>query len=50
MERVLEMNWTVWVGGSEMTDYPVSLGTAEIISELYLNLGYDDVEIEQIEL
>lgn len=40
--------WTVWVGGSEITDYPVSQGVAESLSEQWIALGYDDVAIEEV--
>ncbi len=40
--------WTVWVGGSEMDSYLVSLEKAEFIAESWSRLGYDDVVIEQV--
>lgn len=40
--------YTVWVGGSEITNSHVSQGVAEGICELWLALGYDDVVIEEV--
>ena len=42
--------WTVWVGGGEITDYPVSLELAESIADLWQESGYEDVELEEVEL
>jgi hypothetical protein len=40
--------WTVWVGGTEVTDSLVTLRVAEIVSEFWLELGYDDVVLEKV--
>lgn len=40
--------YTVWVGDTEVTDYYVTLNTAERIKTEYISDGYDDVEIEKI--
>ncbi len=42
--------FTVWVGGTEVTDYIVSLIEANEIAEYYINLGYEDVKVEAYEV
>ena len=41
-------NYTVWVGGGEITDYYVDHYTAEVIARQWIEQGYDDVKIERI--
>jgi len=43
--------WTVWVGGTEVTDCYVDRDTADSILTDYLHKGYDqnDVWIEEVE-
>jgi len=41
-------NYTVWVGGSEITDYYVDRYTATIIARQWIEQGYNDVQIERI--
>jgi len=43
--------WTVWVGGTEVTNYYVDRDTADSILTDYLHKGYDqnDVWIEEVE-
>lgn len=43
-----EKFYTVWVGGSEVNDYEIDFEEAKRLKEHYLDLGYDDVEIEEI--
>ena len=38
--------YTVWVGGTEVTDVWVTKQQAEEIAEDYKRIGYDDVQIE----
>jgi hypothetical protein len=40
--------WTVWVGGTEVTDNYVDRDTADSILTDYLHQGYDDVYIEEV--
>ena len=40
--------YTVWVGGVEVTDYLVTQETAHDIANYWESQGYDDVEIEVI--
>ena len=42
--------WTVWVGGTEVTDHYVDRDTADSILTDYLHKGYDesDVWIEEV--
>jgi len=41
--------YTVWVGGSEMNDYYLSLSEAQTIAQQYITDGYDDVIIERVQ-
>jgi len=41
--------WTVWVGGGEINDYPVTLERAQQIAEYWLSQGYDDTQISNTE-
>ena len=41
--------YTVWVGGSEMNDYYLSLSEAQTIARQYITDGYDDVIIERVQ-
>ena len=40
--------YTVWVGGTEVTDHYVSKEKAERIAEAYEEDDYDDVVVEKI--
>lgn len=40
--------YTVWVGGTEVNDYHLSLDEAQRLAYEYQNDGYDDVIIEEI--
>jgi len=40
--------YTVWVGGTEVNDYLLSLADAEKVKQEYNNDGYDDVIIEKV--
>jgi hypothetical protein len=39
-------NWTVWVGGVEVTDRLLPKYKAEALAQVYRNDGYDDVFVE----
>lgn len=41
--------WTVWVGGSEMSSNILSHEQAVKTVEMWKDLGYDDVVMEEIE-
>lgn len=41
-------NWTVWVGGSEMSSNLLTKGQAIFIANEWFNRGYDDVVVEQV--
>lgn len=43
-------NYTVWVGGSEINDYYLSLDEVQSLAKLYLDQGYDDVIIQEVQL
>ena len=40
-----DLRYTVFVGGSEVTDWLVTLKTARVVSSFYEEQGYDDVVI-----
>jgi hypothetical protein len=40
--------WTVWVGGSEMSNNLLTRGQAISIANVWFNLGYSDVVIEEV--
>jgi hypothetical protein len=46
-ERVMS-NWTVWVGGSEMSSNLLSHSQALKIVKVWKDLGYDDVVVEEV--
>ena len=39
--------YTVWVGGTEVNDYYLDRDGALQLSQLYIDNGYDDVNIEE---
>ena len=39
--------WSVWVGGGEVNDYPLTRIQAEKLAQKYKNDGYDDVAIDK---
>jgi hypothetical protein len=41
-------NWTVWVGGSEMSNDLLSFSQALKIVDVWKSLGYEDVVIEEV--
>jgi len=43
-----EDRYTVWVGGSEVNNYHLTLIEAEELADEYIEDGYDDVQIEKI--
>jgi hypothetical protein len=48
--RRINMKYTVWVGGTEVTDYYVDRDTADEILMDYIDQGYDidDVWIDEV--
>jgi hypothetical protein len=42
------MYYTIWVGGTEVTDCYKTKEIAEAIAEEYISEGYDDVVIEEV--
>jgi hypothetical protein len=42
--------WTVWVGGTEVTDYLVSKQVAEQTRNEWIEKGYNDCKIEEVTL
>ena len=40
--------YTVWVGGIEVTDCVMPLDDANKVAEYWRDLGYDDVELEEV--
>jgi hypothetical protein len=45
----MESRYTVWVGGTELTDYAITYAEAVELQCRCLALGYDDVQIEQVQ-
>ena len=43
-----EDRYTLWVGGSEVNNYYLTLIEAEELADEYIEGGYDDVQIEKI--
>lgn len=44
-----DKNYTVWVGGTEVTDELVTVDEAFEMVQYYQARGYDDVEMEKID-
>ena len=44
-----ESRYTVWVGGTELTDYAITYEEAVDLQMRCYALGYDDVQIEQVQ-
>jgi hypothetical protein len=42
------MNWTVWVGGSEVNSNYLSQEEANYLAGYWIGRGYDDVKIEKV--
>lgn len=38
--------YSVWVGGVEVNDFPLTMGKALRLAQEYIDDGYDDVEME----
>jgi hypothetical protein len=45
IKRRINMKYTVWVGGTEVTDYLVDRDTADEILMDYLDKGYDEKDV-----
>ena len=43
-----EKCYTVWVGGTEVNDYYLDRDGALRLAQLYIDDGYDDVNIEEV--
>ena len=41
--------FTVWVGGLEVNDFYITKAEAERLAEFYIDDGYNDVVIEEME-
>ena len=41
-----EETYTVWVGGTEVNDYLMTFEKAQLLADVYIEDGYDDVIIE----
>ena len=48
LSKLLDIKYTVWVGGTEVLDYYVDRETAEQKAKQYIDEGYDDVAIQQV--
>lgn len=45
----MKLVYSVWVGGGEINDYYLTKEQAEKIAEKWRSMGYDEVQIEEIE-
>jgi len=41
-------SWTVWVGGGEINDYYLSETQAKDIAQAWIDKGYDEVVVEEM--
>lgn len=48
LSKLLDIKYTVWVGGAEVLDYYVDRETAEQTAKQYTDDGYDDVVIQPV--
>lgn len=48
LSKLLDIKYTVWVGGTEVLDHYVDRETAEQTAKQYTDDGYDDVVIQQV--
>ncbi len=48
LSKLLDIKYTVWVGGTEVLDHYVDRETAEQKAKQYIDDGYDDVVIQQV--
>jgi hypothetical protein len=46
----MNKEWTVWVGGGEVTDFYVTETEARTIAQMYRRMGYDDVSVQHVPL
>jgi len=44
-----ERAYSVWVGGTEVNDHLLTLKSAEIMAQKWVDDGYDDVYVERYE-
>jgi len=40
--------YSVWVGGAEVNDFPLTFRRATEVAQSYINVGYDDVHIAEV--
>jgi len=48
--KLKDKRWTVWVGGVEVNDHYLTAYEADLLSDKYVDMGYDDVVIEELYL
>ena len=48
LSKLLDIKYSVWVGGTEVLDHYVDRETAEQKAKQYTDDGYDDVVIQQV--
>lgn len=44
----MNREWTVMVGGGEVTDFYVTETEARTIAQMYRRMGYDDVALQYV--
>jgi len=47
-EREEVPSWTVWVGGGEVNSYYLSETQAKDIAQAWIDKGYDEVVVEEV--
>lgn len=45
--KKVQGKYTVWVGGVEVNDYPLTITEAKILAGIYEEEGYEDVIIQK---
>jgi hypothetical protein len=43
-----DKRYTVWVGDVEVNDYLMTFEKAQLLADVYIDDGYDDVQIEEV--
>lgn len=43
-----DKRYTVWVGDVEVNDYLMTFEKAQLLADVYIDDGYDDVQVEEV--
>ena len=44
-----DKRYTVWVGDVEVNDYLMTFEKAQLLADVYIDDGYDDVQVEEVQ-